>query len=72
MNFSAVVKRILKEKDLTASDLARMIGYTPQYIHDLLAGNRRWNETTINKTCEALGIEVLIVPKEIKNEKEVI
>jgi len=72
VNFSAVVKRILKEKDLTASDLARMIGYTPQYIHDLLAGNRRWNETTINKTCEALGIEVLIVPKEIKNEKEVI
>jgi transcriptional regulator with XRE-family HTH domain len=66
VNFSAVVKRILKEKDLTASDLARMIGYTPQYIHDLLAGNRRWNETTINKTCEAL------VPKEIKNEKEVI
>jgi transcriptional regulator with XRE-family HTH domain len=72
MNFSESIKRILKNKDLTASDLARMIGYTPQYIHDLLAGNRRWNETTINKTCEALGIEILIVPKETKNEREVI
>jgi transcriptional regulator with XRE-family HTH domain len=68
MNFSKVVKKLLKERDLTASDLARMIGYTPQYIHDLLAGNRRWNETTINKTCEALGIEILIVPKEKKME----
>jgi transcriptional regulator with XRE-family HTH domain len=68
MNFSKVVKKLLKERDLTASDLARMIGYTPQYIHDLLAGNRRWNETTINKTCEALGIEILIVPKEKKVE----
>jgi transcriptional regulator with XRE-family HTH domain len=68
MNFSKAVKKFLKERDLTASDLARMIGYTPQYIHDLLAGNRRWNETTINKTCEALGIEILIVPKEKKVE----
>ncbi|ARA98586.1 MULTISPECIES: helix-turn-helix domain-containing protein [Anoxybacillaceae] len=68
MNFSKAVKKLLKERDLTASDLARMIGYTPQYIHDLLAGNRRWNETTINKTCEALGIEILIVPKEKKME----
>lgn len=68
MNFSKTVKKILRERDLTASDLARMIGYTPQYIHDLLAGNRRWNETTINKTCEALGIEILIVPKEKKME----
>lgn len=72
MNFSKAVKKLLKERDLTASDLARMIGYTPQYIHDLLAGNRRWNETTINKTCEALGIEILIVPKETKSERKVI
>jgi transcriptional regulator with XRE-family HTH domain len=72
MNFSKTVKKFLKERDLTASDLARMIGYTPQYIHDLLAGNRRWNETTINKTCEALGIEILIVPKETKSERKVI
>jgi transcriptional regulator with XRE-family HTH domain len=72
MNFSEVIKNILKSRDLRISDLARMTGYTPQYMYDLLAGNRRWNETTINKTCEALGIEILIVPKETKNEKKVI
>jgi transcriptional regulator with XRE-family HTH domain len=72
MNFSQAVKNILKSRDLTPSALARMTGYTPQYMHDLLAGNRRWNETTINKTCEALGIEILIVPKETKNERKVI
>jgi transcriptional regulator with XRE-family HTH domain len=72
MNFSEVIKNILKSRDLRISDLARMTGYTPQYMYDLLAGNRRWNKTTINKTCEALGIEILIVPKETKNEKKVI
>jgi transcriptional regulator with XRE-family HTH domain len=72
MNFSQTIKNILKSRDLTASDLARMTGYTPQYMHDLLAGNRRWNETTLSKACEALGIEILIVPKERKNVKEVV
>jgi transcriptional regulator with XRE-family HTH domain len=72
MNFSEVIKNILKSRNLRISDLARMTGYTPQYMYDLLAGNRRWNETTIHKTCEALGIEILIVPKETKNEKKVI
>ncbi|WP_199426271.1 helix-turn-helix domain-containing protein [Thermaerobacillus caldiproteolyticus] len=66
MNFSESIKKILKDRDLTPSALARMTGYTPQHIHDLLAGNRRWNETTISKTCEALGIEILIVPKDEK------
>ncbi|MED5050596.1 helix-turn-helix transcriptional regulator [Anoxybacillus rupiensis] len=72
MNFSQTVKSILKTKDLTPSALARMTGYTPQYMHDLLSGKRRWNETTINKTCEALGIEILIVSKEKKEERKVI
>ncbi|MEB3752526.1 helix-turn-helix transcriptional regulator [Geobacillus sp. FSL W8-0032] len=62
MNFSEVVRNVLEDKNLRISDLARMTGYTPQYMYDLLAGNRRWNETTINKTCEALGIEIIVVP----------
>jgi transcriptional regulator with XRE-family HTH domain len=68
MNISESIKKILKNKDLTPSDLARMTGYTPQYIHDILAGNRRWNETTLSKTCEALGIKILIVPIETRVE----
>lgn len=64
MNFSETVKKALKSKDLTASDLARMTGYTPQYIHDLLSGNRRWNEVTMNKACEALDIRIQFTQKE--------
>jgi len=60
MKFSESVKKFLKNRDLTPSDLARLTGYTPQYIHNLLEGNRRWNETTINRTCEALGLEIKI------------
>ncbi|OAB48503.1 helix-turn-helix domain-containing protein [Paenibacillus antarcticus] len=56
MNISDTIKKVLKDKKLNPSDLARMIGYTPQYVHNLLDGNRRWNETTIDKTCFALGL----------------
>lgn len=63
MNFSDVVKNVLKDKGLNVSDLSRMTGYTPQYLHDILRGNRRWNETTINKTCEVLGIEIRFTQK---------
>ncbi|MGF7046340.1 plasmid maintenance system antidote protein VapI [Paenibacillus sp. DS2015] len=55
---SDTIKKVLKEKNLNPSDLARMIGYTPQYVHNLLDGNRRWNETTIDKACTALGLGI--------------
>lgn len=60
MKMSNEIKKVLQEKEMTASDLARMIGYSPQYIHNLLDGNRRWNETTIEKTCQALGLELQV------------
>jgi transcriptional regulator with XRE-family HTH domain len=60
-NFSSVVNNKLKEKNLKAIDLARETGYSPQYICDLLAGHRRWNETTIDKACKALGITIEFV-----------
>jgi len=60
LKMSNEIKKVLQEKEMTASDLARMIGYSPQYIHNLLDGNRRWNETTIEKTCQALGLELQV------------
>jgi len=57
-NFSSIIKNKLKEKNIKATELAREVGYTPQYICDLLAGKRRWNETTMNKVCKALNIRV--------------
>lgn len=58
MDFSRIVKQRMAELSVTNSELARRSGYSPQYISDLLSGDKRWNETTMNKVCEALGIEV--------------
>lgn len=63
INFSEQINQILRERGLTPSDLARMTGYSPQYIIDLLKNNRRWNETTINKACKALNLEIKIEAK---------
>ncbi|ETT32167.1 helix-turn-helix transcriptional regulator [Paenibacillus sp. FSL R5-808] len=63
MCISESIRKTLTKKKLSPSDLARMTGYTPQYMHNLLDGNRRWNETTIQKTCDALDLELKLVPK---------
>ena len=60
MNFSAIVRKYMKEQKLKVSDLAKSMGYSYQYISDLLSGNRRWNETTMNKACEVLGIRIVV------------
>lgn len=58
MNFSEKVKETMVLKKIKNAELARMVGHSPQYISDLLSGDRRWNEDTINKVCSALSIEV--------------
>jgi transcriptional regulator with XRE-family HTH domain len=61
MNFTAIVKERMKELDMNRTELARGMGYSINYISDLLAGQRRWNETTISKACETLKIEIQYV-----------
>ncbi|WP_085523885.1 helix-turn-helix domain-containing protein [Tuberibacillus sp. Marseille-P3662] len=58
MNFSNVVKEKMQQKKITNAQLAREIGYSAQYLSDLIAGERRWNEDTINKVCSALGLKI--------------
>lgn len=58
MDFSKVVKDVMDKSGLKKSDVARETGYSYQHIHDLLAGERRWNEDSINRVFKALGIEV--------------
>lgn len=38
--------------------LARKMGYSPQYISHLLTGRKRWNETTMDKVCQILGLSI--------------
>lgn len=61
MNFTQVVKKKMKQSNLNGTDLARKTGYSVTYICDLLAGHRRWNETTMAKVCKALGIKIEFV-----------
>jgi len=54
--FRELVRQRLKEKNLTVLDLSDLTGLSVPYLYDLLRGRRRWNEDTIAKVCEALGI----------------
>ena len=58
MNISEIVKTAMEKSGTTKSDLAKLTGYSYQYIYDLLAGRRRWHEEPINRVCKALGIQV--------------
>lgn len=63
MGFSEVIKKALETNGITPSELARKTGYSAQYIGDVLKGHRRWNETTLTKACDVLGLEIVIVQK---------
>lgn len=64
MDFSAAVKKRMDDLGINVSKLASKTGYTSRYIYDLLAGQARWNETTMKKTCDALGIVLEVKPLE--------
>lgn len=63
MNISTQMKPVIHERGLNPSELAHLIGCSPQYIHNLLNGSRRWNEETLNKVCGALDLEVKLLPR---------
>lgn len=68
MNFSEAVKVAMSKTGIKRAELAKATGYSYQYILDLLAGERRWNEDSINKVCDALGIEIQITCTEDRGE----
>lgn len=72
MNFSEVVKQAIRARRIKNNELARMTGYSAAYISDLLSGNRRWNEESINKVCKALGVEINFETVEMSDENELL
>ncbi|MFK4167683.1 helix-turn-helix domain-containing protein [Paenibacillus lautus] len=60
MNFSDAVKVAMNRSGVTKQELSESTGYSYQHIYDLLAGKRRWNEETLQKVFNALGLEVFI------------
>lgn len=63
MSFSNKIKHALVDKEMNPSDLARKTGYSPQYMHNLLKGGKRWNEESLSKVCDVLGLEIEIKRK---------
>ncbi len=64
MNFTGIVKYQMQERGITPAGLASKMGFTVQYIYKLLQGKKRWNETTMTRACEALGIEIEFAQKD--------
>lgn len=60
MNFTDAIKNAMDKTGVKKAEIARSTGYSYQHIHDLLAGERRWNEDSINKVCAALGLKIYI------------
>ncbi|WP_337034731.1 helix-turn-helix transcriptional regulator [Paenibacillus illinoisensis] len=73
MDFSKAVAEAMKRLKLRKADIAKSSGYSHQYISDLLSGDRRWNEDSINKVCGALGITIEIkqsdIPEALENKE---
>lgn len=58
MDLTEAVTVAMERLNMKRSDIARATGYSHQHISDLLAGERRWNEESIRRVCEALDIQV--------------
>ncbi|WP_068786649.1 helix-turn-helix domain-containing protein [Paenibacillus phocaensis] len=65
MNFSNVIKHVLVDAGMKPSELARKTGYSAMYIHNLLNGQRRWNEESMKRVCDVLGLELIVQTKEV-------
>jgi len=63
-NFSKAVKQMMDEKGITITLIAKETGYSWPYINDLLKGKRRWNEETMSKVSEVVGLKILFKPKQ--------
>lgn len=57
---SLTIKNELSKQKKTVLWLAEKMGFSIQYVYKLLDqdSNKRWNEDSINKACEALGLEI--------------
>jgi len=63
--FSNVVKKELKLKDISVAVFADKMHFSLQYTYNLInrKGDKRWNEDSMRKACEVLGIEIQFVSK---------
>ena len=58
--FIELINSELEKRNMSVSSLARLANISIPYMHELLRddGKKRWNEDTIQRVTEALGISI--------------
>jgi transcriptional regulator with XRE-family HTH domain len=58
----------MNQQNINISELASKTGFSITYVSKLLRGDKRWNETTLQKTLDALDLEIEIKPAKKKKK----
>jgi hypothetical protein len=64
-SFSEVIKNELKTQEMSVATFANKMHFSLQYTYNLInrKGDKRWNEDSMQKACDVLGIEIQFVSK---------
>jgi len=57
-DFTSAIREAMDKKNITVAKIAKETGYSWQYIKDLLKQKRRWNEETMTKVSQVVGVEI--------------
>jgi DNA-binding Xre family transcriptional regulator len=66
LTFSEQLEIILKRKKLTKTELAKMIGTTPQNLYNQMERNN-FKENDMKKICEALKLKYVLFIEDTEN-----
>jgi len=58
MDFSKAVMTALEKQNISVSIFAKKMNFSIQHTYGLLRNSKRWNEDSIQKACEILGLEI--------------
>ena len=55
MTFIEMLRAIRLDREFTLADIAKPLGISPQYLHDLENGRRKPTVKLVNRICEYMG-----------------
>lgn len=58
MKFSKAVMYALEKQNISVADFANKMNFSIQHTYGLMRNSKRWNEDSINKACEILGLKI--------------
>jgi transcriptional regulator with XRE-family HTH domain len=64
MRIGLQIKIAMVGEELSAADLARKVGMSRAHLSEVQSGKKNPSIVTINKLCEALGYDLMLVKKE--------